>query len=75
MMASWRRAEQPDVSEPMQRERYSQELQRNIKATRKMEWMDAKDKVGLQTVCCPAGVRLSQALRATCNSPLPCNKE
>ena len=49
----------------MQRERYSQELQRNIKATRKMEWMDVKDKVGLQTVCCPAGVRLSQALRAT----------
>jgi hypothetical protein len=36
----------------MQRERYSQELQRNIKATRSMEWLDVKDKVGLQTVCC-----------------------
>ena len=61
MMSSWRRAEQPNVSEPVQRERYSQELQRNIKATRNMEWMDVKDKVGLQTVCCPVGFRLSQA--------------
>ena len=39
------RAENPDVSEPNQRGRYSAELQSHIRITRTLEWVNVKDNV------------------------------